>query len=110
MTFEERLAVRARAVESRLSELLDMQCRTGGSVPARLDGALRHAVLAGGKRIRPFLVIESAALFGVPDSKAMPAAIALELIHCYSLVLDDLRAMDNDELRRGRPSVWKAYD
>ena len=74
MTFEERLAVRARAVESRLSELLDVQCRTGSCVPARLDGALRHAVLAGGKRIRPFMMIESAVLFGVPETNAMPAA------------------------------------
>ncbi len=56
------------------------------------------------------MMIESAVLFGVPETNAMPAAIALELVHCYSLVHDDLPAMDNDDLRRGRPSVWKAYD
>lgn len=71
---------------------------------------MRHAALAGGKRVRPFLVIECAALFGVPEADALDAAAALELIHCYSLAHDDLPAMDNDELRRGQPTVWKAYD
>lgn len=80
------------------------------SVPARLLAAMRHAVLGGGKRIRPFLVLESAALFGVPQDAAATAACALECIHCYSLVHDDLPAMDNDEMRRGQPTVWRAYD
>lgn len=71
---------------------------------------MRHAVLGGGKRFRPFLVLESSGLFGVDASVALNAAAALECIHCYSLVHDDLPAMDNDELRRGQPTVWKAYD
>lgn len=71
---------------------------------------MAHAVLAGGKRFRPFLVLETAALLGADRQDAMPAAAALECIHCYSLAHDDLPAMDNDELRRGQPSVWKAFD
>jgi farnesyl diphosphate synthase len=72
--------------------------------------AMRHGVLAGGKRLRPFLVIESAALFGVHPESAVPAAAALELVHCYSLVHDDLPAMDDDDLRRGRPTCHRAFD
>ncbi|HET9175043.1 MAG TPA: farnesyl diphosphate synthase, partial [Pseudolabrys sp.] len=64
----------------------------------------------GGKRVRPFLVIECAGLFGVPARAALAAAAALECVHCYSLVHDDLPAMDNDDLRRGRPTVHKAFD
>ena len=66
--------------------------------------------LGGGKRLRPFLVVESAALFGVAQEAALHAGCALECIHCYSLVHDDLPAMDNDDLRRGRPTVHKAFD
>jgi len=69
-----------------------------------------HAVLSGGKRFRPFLVIESAALFGIERDAALDTAAALECLHCYSLVHDDLPAMDNDDMRRGRPTVHKAYD
>ena len=66
--------------------------------------------LGGGKRLRPFLVVESAALFDVPRDGALLAGCALELLHCYSLVHDDLPAMDNDDLRRGQPTVHKAFD
>jgi farnesyl diphosphate synthase len=71
---------------------------------------MRHATLGGGKRLRPFLVIESARLFGRTLAEATPAAAALECVHCYSLVHDDLPAMDDDDLRRGRPTVHRAYD
>ena len=71
---------------------------------------MRHAVLGGGKRFRPFLVLETADLFGADPDAALDVAAALEFVHCYSLVHDDLPAMDNDALRRGRPTVWKAYD
>ncbi|MCS0504091.1 polyprenyl synthetase family protein [Ancylobacter mangrovi] len=77
---------------------------------ARLAAAMRHAALAGGKRLRPFLLVESAALFGVPRAAALPAAAALECVHCYSLVHDDLPAMDDDDLRRGQPTVHRAFD
>jgi farnesyl diphosphate synthase len=71
---------------------------------------MRYASLGGGKRLRPFLVVESAALFGVARENALMAGAALECVHCYSLVHDDLPAMDNDDLRRGRPTTHKAFD
>lgn len=76
----------------------------------RLVEAMRYATLEGGKRIRPFLVIESAKLFGVDVMRAKRVAAALEFIHCYSLVHDDLPAMDDADLRRGIPSLHKKYD
>lgn len=76
----------------------------------KLIEAMRYATLEGGKRIRPFLVIESAKLFGVDHLRAKRVAAALEFIHCYSLVHDDLPAMDNADLRRGLPSLHKKYD
>jgi farnesyl diphosphate synthase len=78
--------------------------------PERLMAAMRHAVLAGGKRLRPFLLVETARVFAVPDDAAMMAAAAVECLHCYSLVHDDLPSMDDDDLRRGRPTVHRAYD
>lgn len=78
--------------------------------PRRLLKAMRYASLGGGKRFRPFLVVESAALFGVPRIHALMTGAALEYVHCYSLVHDDLPAMDNDDLRRGRPTLHKAFD
>ena len=71
---------------------------------------MRYASLGGGKRLRPFLVVESAALFQVSRQNALMAGAALEFVHCYSLVHDDLPAMDNDDLRRGRPTTHKAFD
>lgn len=71
---------------------------------------MRHGVLNGGKRLRPFLVLESAALFGQYGQAVLRVAAALECIHCYSLVHDDLPAMDDDDLRRGQPTVHKAFD
>lgn len=106
--FQEKLTDAARRVESRLDDVLHAQAAAGA--PARLVAAMRHALLSGGKRFRPFLVLESAALFAVPAAAAIDAAAAIECIHCYSLVHDDLPCMDNDELRRGQPTVWKAYD
>ncbi|WP_417671353.1 polyprenyl synthetase family protein [Roseibium sp.] len=78
--------------------------------PARLVEAMRYAALGGGKRLRPVLVMETAALFGRTDDGVCIAAAALEFIHCYSLVHDDLPAMDDDDMRRGRPTVHKAFD
>jgi farnesyl diphosphate synthase len=78
--------------------------------PKRLIEAMRYSSLGGGKRLRPFLVVESAAVFGVPREAALLAGAALECIHCYSLIHDDLPAMDNSDLRRGRPTLHKAYD
>jgi farnesyl diphosphate synthase len=78
--------------------------------PARLLEAMRYASLGGGKRLRPFLVVETAALFDVPRERALMAGAALECVHCYSLAHDDLPAMDDDALRRGQPTVHKAFD
>ncbi|MBE9555285.1 MAG: polyprenyl synthetase family protein [Proteobacteria bacterium] len=76
----------------------------------RLFDAMRYAALGGGKRLRPFLVLQGARLFSVSRKSALRAAAAIELIHCYSLVHDDLPAMDDDDLRRGKPTVHKAFD
>jgi farnesyl diphosphate synthase len=78
--------------------------------PARLLDAMRYSSLGGGKRFRPFLVVESAALFDVPRQNALMAGAALECVHCYSLVHDDLPAMDNDALRRGQPTAHRKFD
>ena len=106
-TFEVNLASAAARVEARLTRHLDAQA---DATPDRLLSAMRHAVLGGGKRFRPFLVLETAELFGADPDAALDVAAALEFVHCYSLVHDDLPAMDNDALRRGRPTVWKAFD
>src|SRR5919205_492545 len=103
--FEEQLASTAQEIEQLLDRLLDWEPLAGERVrPQRLLEAMRYASLGGGKRLRPFLVVESAALFGVPREGALRPAAALECIHCYSLVHDDLPAMDDDDLRRGRPT------
>ncbi|MGD9670567.1 MAG: polyprenyl synthetase family protein [Hyphomicrobiaceae bacterium] len=109
MTFAQKLDQAARATEIRLAVLIEQLASPAQSSP-RLAAAIRHALLGGGKRFRPFLVLESAALFGLPQNAALDAACALECIHCYSLAHDDLPAMDNDILRRGQPTVWRAYD
>lgn len=108
MVFEQRLGEIASLVEKRLGDLLADGAL--GATPAVLAVAMRHAVLGGGKRFRPFLAVEGARVAGVPDASAIDAACAIECLHCYSLVHDDLPAMDNDELRRGQPTVWKAFD
>ncbi len=77
---------------------------------SRVHEAMRYAVLGGGKRMRPFLVLETARLFGSKSPLLMQAACAIELVHCYSLIHDDLPAMDNDDLRRGKPTLHKAFD
>lgn len=109
--FRRRLDAAAEATEAALDALLAPAALPGEVTrPARLLEAMRYASLGGGKRLRPFLVIESARLFGVTGESALRAACALEMIHCYSLAHDDLPAMDDDDLRRGRPTTHKAFD
>ncbi|MGO9459107.1 MAG: polyprenyl synthetase family protein [Rhodomicrobium sp.] len=108
MTFTERLDAHASRLERHLDDWLS-PARLSGATPRLLE-AMRYGALGGGKRFRPFLVIESAGLFGVPVERALNAAAALECVHCYSLIHDDLPAMDDDDLRRGRPTVHKAFD
>jgi farnesyl diphosphate synthase len=76
----------------------------------RVQEAMRYATLAGGKRLRPFLLMQSGGLFGVPAKRSVRAAAAIEAVHTYSLVHDDLPCMDDDDLRRGRPTTHKAFD
>jgi farnesyl diphosphate synthase len=114
MDFKKELEHAARLVEARLAALLGDGAAKGQAAAAMarsdLAAAMRYAVLGGGKRLRPFLLIQSARLFEVSEEDSIDAACALECIHCYSLVHDDLPAMDDDDLRRGRPTVHKAYD
>ncbi|MBI3419299.1 MAG: polyprenyl synthetase family protein [Proteobacteria bacterium] len=81
-----------------------------GMAEQKLFDSMRYGALGGGKRLRPFLVMSSAKLFGVSDKAATRTAAAVEFIHCYSLIHDDLPAMDNSDLRRGKPTVHKAFD
>jgi farnesyl diphosphate synthase len=110
-SFLSRLNQVAADVEALLDRLL-APAQADGEIarPARLLESMRYASLGGGKRFRPFLVVETAALFKALRERALMAAAALECVHCYSLVHDDLPAMDNDDLRRGRPTVHKAFD
>src|SRR5690606_2848634 len=109
--FVQTLNRRASEIEAVLTTLLDQRLRAGEIArPERLLAAMRHGALNGGKRLRPFLVIESAALFGKSGEAVLRVASALEAIHCYSLVHDDLPAMDDDDLRRGQPTVHRAFD
>lgn len=111
MPFEAALVARTGPVEALLRRLLDDRPLSGEIArPQRLMEAMRHGVLNGGKRLRPFLVMESAALFSADGEAALRVAAALECVHCYSLIHDDLPAMDDDDLRRGQPTVHKAFD
>jgi farnesyl diphosphate synthase len=94
----------------KVEAVLDNILTSDGAPERRIYDAMRYTTLGGGKRLRPFLVAQSAALFGVDEMNALRTGAALELIHCYSLVHDDLPAMDDDDLRRGKPTVHKAYD
>ncbi len=109
MTFALKISAVAALVEQRLTEHLS-GARGPEAPPQRLADAMRYAALGGGKRLRPFLAIETAGLFGIKAENALDAACAIECVHCYSLVHDDLPAMDDDALRRGRPTVHLAFD
>ena len=102
--FETALREAAAATDALLEQLLS------ASASPRLLSAMRYAALGAGKRLRPFLVIESARMFNVPPASALRVGAALECVHCYSLVHDDLPAMDNDDLRRGKPAAHKKFD
>jgi farnesyl diphosphate synthase len=109
--FQSRLGEVSERITTALADLLGQDLLQGEIArPEQLVNAMRHGVLNGGKRLRPFLVIESAALFGKSGEEVIRTAMALECVHCYSLIHDDLPAMDNDELRRGQPTVHIAFD
>src|ERR1700690_705430 len=109
--FARRLDQTAEDTEALLAKLLsDTLLPDEIARPKRLMDAMRYSSLGGGKRLRPFLVVESSAVFGVSREAALLAGAALECIHSYSLVHDDLPAMDNSDLRRGRPTLHKKPD
>ena len=109
--FAARLDATATEVERLLAELLAATVAKGEIArPRRLIEAMRYAALGGGKRLRPFLAVECAALFGVPRTRALMAGAAVECVHCYSLAHDDLPSMDDDAMRRGKLTVHRAYD
>jgi len=110
-SFEQKLQQNAAQIERALEILLTAERLSGPDLPPdRLIAAMRHGTLNGGKRIRPFLLRETARMLGLAPELTIAPAVAVELIHCYSLVHDDLPAMDDDDLRRGLPAVHKAYD
>ena len=95
---------------SQVEDFIDKLLAVEDAAEQCLHEAMRYAALDGGKRLRPFLLMQSASLFGVSKRSALRTGAALELIHCYSLVHDDLPAMDDDDLRRGKPTVHKKFD
>jgi geranylgeranyl pyrophosphate synthase len=99
-----------RGWQTRVEEQLAARLPSPSEPPQRLHEAVRYSVLGGGKRVRPALVYATAAALGIPADQVDGAACAVELIHAYSLVHDDLPAMDNDDLRRGQPTCHKAFD
>ncbi|MGM4912346.1 polyprenyl synthetase family protein [Rhizobium sp. 768_B6_N1_8] len=110
-TFETRLKNSAAEIEALLDLLLSPTVLSDEIArPDLLRSAMHYAVLNGGKRLRPFLVVESTALLGGNRQAALRVGAALECIHCYSLVHDDLPAMDDDDLRRGKPTVHIKFD
>jgi geranylgeranyl diphosphate synthase, type II len=94
------------AIEATLDELLPAK----DAVPERLHAAMRYSVFAGGKRLRPALVVLTGETFGLATTELLAPGAALEMIHTYSLIHDDLPALDNDDLRRGQPTAHRAYD
>ena len=105
-TLEQRLA----PLQARTNDALDRFLPPAGQAPQRLHEAMRYSVMAPGKRIRPVLTYATGAAFGVALEMLDPAAVAVELIHAYSLIHDDLPAMDDDDLRRGRPTCHRQFD
>jgi farnesyl diphosphate synthase len=101
-----RMRATAEAIEAELGRLLPPE----EGAQARLHAAMRYAMLGGGKRLRPFLVVAGAELFDVPPARALRVGAAIEMVHGYSLVHDDLPAMDDAALRRGRPSCHREFD
>ena len=98
------------AWRARIEAALDAALPAANSAPQGLHAAMRHGVLNGGKRMRPLLAYATGNAFGAEVASLDAAAVAVELVHCYSLVHDDLPAMDDDALRRGQPTVHVAFD
>jgi len=106
----EAFGAQLEAWRERMERALARRLPPANEVPVRLHEAMRYSVLGGGKRVRPALVFATAQTLGLSEDEVEAAACAIELIHVYSLVHDDLPAMDDDDLRRGRPTCHKEYD
>jgi farnesyl diphosphate synthase len=106
VSVDEAAAITVRLIDAVLDRLL----RVPPDLEARVYEAMRYSVLAPGKRLRPLLVLASSQLFGVAQRSALQVAAAIEMVHAYSLIHDDLPAMDNSDLRRGRPTCHKEFD
>jgi geranylgeranyl pyrophosphate synthase len=104
------MEARVRGYQSRIEGVLAAVLPAADQVPQRLHAAQRYSVLGGGKRLRPLLVYSTGEALGIPVATLDIPAAAVELIHSYSLVHDDLPAMDNDDLRRGQPTTHRAFD
>nr|WP_321358958.1 farnesyl diphosphate synthase [uncultured Hyphomonas sp.] len=102
--------LRLKEVADKVTVALDQLIPPASGPEADLMRAMRHAALANGKRMRPFFLLEAGAMFDAPEKSLLRAAAALECVHCYSLVHDDLPCMDDDDFRRGQPTVHKAFD
>lgn len=103
-------AVELRRLVTQVEQGLEVHLPPAATRPARLHEAMRYSLEAGGKRLRPVLLLATAELFGRGDDRALPAAVAIECLHTYSLIHDDLPCMDDDDLRRGRPTAHRAFD
>ncbi len=110
MATTEIFGARVRALQARCEEVLTRLLPRNDAPTARLCDAMRYSVLGGGKRLRPLLVYVSGEALGAPLDTLDASAAAVEIIHAYSLIHDDLPAMDDDDLRRGRPSCHRAFD
>lgn len=110
MQFNGALMVALKATSDAVERVLDPLLKVPNGPEGKVVEAMRYAMFAGGKRLRPFLVIASSELFDVPKSQALRVAAAIECVHCYSLIHDDLPAMDDDDMRRGKPTTHNEYD
>ncbi|MGD8498304.1 MAG: (2E,6E)-farnesyl diphosphate synthase [Chromatiales bacterium] len=110
MTSADNLDAEVQGLQERTEEVLARWLPRADSRPTRLHQAMRYAVLGGGKRVRPTLVYATGLALGVPRQRLDGPAAAVELVHAYSLIHDDLPAMDDDDLRRGKPTCHKAFD
>ena len=99
-----------KAFAERFNQGLDAYFPMPDTLDGRVIEAMKYSVKNGGKRLRPFMLCETAKSFGIKEEVALPVATALEMLHSYSLIHDDLPAMDNDDLRRGKPTCHKAFD
>jgi farnesyl diphosphate synthase len=106
----ESFTVWAKQVQADMEVVLDRHLPPASALPSKLHEAMRYAVLDGGKRVRPLLVFAAGALYDAPRDAIERSAAAVEMIHAYSLVHDDMPCMDDDDLRRGKPTVHRRYD